>query len=158
MPRLLLEKQEQSMTGLKRLRPLGPLALLALVVALALPPVGFAAATPQYTKETQQAYEKQLKSGEIAEGTFNKKLRSLHIKTKKGELFLYKYPKKGEPALASQLKAHHVTVTILKPSEAAKEVKPVKHKLRYIAGGILIVVILIVGVVLLVNRRRTGDE
>jgi hypothetical protein len=146
------------MIGLKRLRPLGLLALPALVVALALPAVGLAAATPQYTKESQQAYEKQLKSGEITEATFNKKLRSLHIKTKTGELFLYKYPKKGEPALASQLKAHHVTTTVLKPSEAATEVKPAKHKLRYIAGGILIVVILIVGVVLLVNRRRTGDE
>ena len=146
------------MTGLKRLRPLGLMVPLALMVALALPAVGLAAATPTYTKESQQAYEKQLKAGEITEGTFNKKLRSLHIKTKNGELFIYKYPKKGEPALASQLQAHHVTVTILKPSEASKEVKPAKHKLRYIAGGILIVVILIVGVVLLVNRRRDGDE
>jgi hypothetical protein len=146
------------MTGLKRLCPLGLLAPLALFVALALPSAGLAAATPTYTKETQQAYEKQLNSGEIAEGTFNKKLRSLHIKTKHGELFLYKYPRKGEPALASQLKAHHITVTVLKPTEAAKEIKPAKHKLRYIAGGILIVVILIVGVVLLVNRRRRESE
>jgi hypothetical protein len=146
------------MTGLKRLRPLGLMAPLALVMALALPAVGLAAATPTYTPESQQAYEKQLHAGEIAEGTFNKKLRSLHIKTKNGDLFIYKYPKKGEPALASQLKAQHITVTILKPSEAAKEVKPAKHKLRYIAGGILIVVILIVGVVLLVNRRRSDDE
>ena len=146
------------MIGLKRLRPLGLLALLALFVALALPAVGLAAATPKYIKESQQAYEKQLHGGEIADATFNKKLRSLHIKTKNGTLYLYKYPKKGEPALDSQLKAAHVPVTILKPSEAAKEVKPAKHKLRYIAGGILIVVILIVGVVLLVNRRRgRGD-
>jgi hypothetical protein len=146
------------MTGLKRLRPLRLIAPLALLIALALPVAGLAAASPTYTKETQQAYERQLKRGEITEATFNKKLRSLHIKTKNGELFLYKYPKKGEPALSSQLKAHHVKVTILKPSEAAKEVKPAKHKLRYIAGGILIVVVLIVGIVLLVNRRRSGDE
>lgn len=146
------------MTGLKRPRPLGLMAPLALALALVMPAAGLAAATPEYTKESQQAYEKQLKAGEIAEGTFNKKLRSLHIKTKNGELFLYRYPKKGEPALAQQLAAHHVTVTVLKPSEAAKEVKPAKHKIRYIAGGILIVVILIVGVVVLVNRRRAQDE
>ena len=146
------------MTGLKRLRPLGLLALLALFAALVLPAAGLAAATPTYIKESQQAYEKQLHSGEIAEATFNKKLRSLHIKTKQGNLYLYKYPKKGEPALASQLTAAHIPVTILKPSEAAKEAKPAKHKLRYIAGGILIVVILIVGVVLLVNRRRGQDD
>ncbi len=146
------------MTRLKRLRPLGLMMPLALLIALVLPAAGLAATTPEYTKESQQAYEKQLKAGEITEGTFNKKLRSLHIKTKNGDLFIYKYPKKGEPDLAKQLEAHHVTVTILKPSEAAKEVKPAKHKLRYIAGGILIVVILIVGVVLLVNRTRREDE
>jgi len=146
------------MIGLKRLRPLGLLALLALFVALALPAVGLAAATPKYIKESQQAYEKQLHGGEIADATFNKKLRSLHIKTKNGTLYLYKYPKKGEPALAAQLKGAHVPITVLKPSEAAKEVTPVKHKLRYIAGGILIVVILIVGIVLLVNRRRSRDD
>jgi len=146
------------MTGLKRLRPLGLLALLALFAALVLPAAGLAAATPKYIKESQQAYEKQLHGGEIASATFNKKLRSLHIKTKNGTLYLYKYPAKGEPALASQLTAAHVPINVLKPSEAAKEVKPVKHKLRYIAGGILIVVILIVGVVLLVNRRRSRDD
>jgi len=146
------------MTGLKRLRPLGLLAPLALFVVLALPAVGLAAATPTYIHEGQQAFEQQLAKGEIAEGTFNKKLRSLHVKTKQGTLYLYKYAKKGEPALSAKLKAHHVRVTVLKPTEAAKEVKPAKHKLRYIAGGILIVVIVIVGVVLLVNRRRRGSE
>ncbi len=146
------------MTGLKRLRPLGLMAPLALVMALALPAVGLGAATVTFTKESQQAYEKQLKAGEIESATFNKRLRSVHIKTKNGELFLYKYPKKGEPALAAQLEAHHVPVTILKASEASKEVKTKPHKLRYIAGGILIVVILIVGGVVLVNRRRNRDE
>ena len=145
------------MTGLRRLVPLGLIAAIALVPALVLPAVGLAV-TPEFIKESQQAYEKQLNANEIVEGTFNKKLRSLHIKTKNGELFIYKYAKKGEPALAKELEAHHVKVTVLKPSEASKEVKPTQHKLRYIAGGILIVVILIVGVVLLVNRRRSEDE
>jgi len=146
------------MTGLKRLRPLGLLAPLVILVALAVPAVGLADVTPIYIKESQQAYESQLAKGEIAAATFNKKLRSLHIKTKNGTLYLYKYPKKGFPALDTQLKSHHITVTVLKPTEAAKEVKPAKHKLRYIAGGLLILVILIVGVVLLVNRRRGRDE
>jgi flagellar basal body-associated protein FliL len=146
------------MHGLKRKRPLCLIAAVTIVAALALPAVSLAASTPVFIKESQQAYEKQLKSGVIAEATFNKKLRNLHIKTKSGELFLYHYPKKGEQALAATLTAHHIPVTVLKPSEAAKESKPAKHKLRYIAGGIVIVVILIVGVVLLVNRRRQQDE
>ena len=99
-----------------------------------------------------------MKSGEIESVTINKLRRSVHIKTKNGELFLYRYPKKGEPAVASELTAHHVPVTILKHSEAVKEVKPHKHKLRYIAGGILIVVILIVGAFLLINRRRKRED
>ena len=47
-------------------------------------------------------------------------------------------------------------VSVLTPEAAQKEAerKPVHHKLRYIAGGILILVILIVGGVLLVFRRR----
>jgi hypothetical protein len=148
------------MTGLKRVRPLCLITSVVFLVALALPVTGLAAAAPTYTKETKQAYEKQLDSGVIAEGTFNKKLRNLHIKTKNGELFLYHYEKKGEPALAQQLAAHHIRVTVLKSSEAAKEAekKPAKHKLRYIAGGVLILVILIVGVVLLVNRRRGRED
>lgn len=146
------------MTGQKRHRPLGLLVLLALSAALAVPAAGLAATAARYTDETKQAYEQQLHSGQIAEATFNKKLRSLHVKTRSGELFLYRYPRKGYPPLEAQLRAHHVPVSVLKPSEAAKEVKPVKHKLRYIAGGILVVVIVIVGVVLLVNRRRSESE
>jgi ATP-dependent Zn protease len=145
------------MTGLTRARLLGLAALAALCLALAMPASGLGAATPTYTKETQQEFEKQLKSHDIASVTVNKRLRSLRITLKNGQHFLYHYAKKGEPKLVSELQARHVTVTVLKPAEAAKEVKPAKHKLRYIAGGILIVVVLIVGVVLLVNRTRQRD-
>jgi hypothetical protein len=145
------------MTGLRRLGALGLIAPLALAMALVLPAVGLAAAAVTYTKESLPAYEKQLKAGEIESVTINKLLRSVHVKTKNGELFIYRYPKKGEPATVSVLAAHHVPVTILEHSEAVKEVKH-KHKLRYIAGGILIVVILIVGAFLLVNRQRKRDD
>jgi hypothetical protein len=150
------------MNGLTRASGLALAALAVLVLTLSAPLSGaLAATTPQYTKETQQAYEQQLHKGEIKRATFNKKLRSLHITLKNGQLFIYRYPKKGEPNLAAQLKAKHVPVTILKPSQASKEAgtKPAKHKLRYIAGGALVLVVVIVGIVLLVNRRRaTRDE
>jgi hypothetical protein len=148
------------MTGLKRVRPLSLITPVMLLLALALPAAGIAATSSSYTKESQQAYEKQLDGGLIAEGTVNKRLGNLRIKTTNGELFLYHYPKKGEPAVVAALEAHHVKVTVLKPAEAAKEVhpKPVKHKLRYIAGGVVIVVILIVGGVLLFRRRGHEDE
>jgi hypothetical protein len=149
------------MTGLKRVRPLCLIVSVVLLAALALPAAGIAAASTQtYTEENQQAFESQLQKGEIATAVFNRKVRSLRITTKNGQYFLYHYPKKGSPALESALTAKHVTFTVLKKAEAEKEVKKksTKHKLRYIVGGIAIVVILIVGVVLLVNRRRKSAE
>src|SRR5471032_784817 len=120
------------MTGLTRASGLALAAFAALLLSLGAPLAGaLAAATPQYTKENQQAFEHQLSKGDIKSATFNKKLRSLHVELKDGSLFLYRYPKKGEPKLAAQLKAKHVLTTILKPSEAAKEAKAkrAKHKL-----------------------------
>lgn len=149
------------MTALTRARLLGIAVLSTLLVALAAPLADAGAAAPQYTKESQQAYEKQLNAGEIASATFNKRLRSLRLTLKNGEHVLYRYPKKGSKALEDALKAKHVSVTILKPSEAASEAKSSKkpgHKLRYIVGGVLVVVILIVGLVLLFNRGRRARE
>jgi hypothetical protein len=117
-----------------------------------------AAAEPvvHYTKESLKAYEHLLATGQIVDATFNKKVRSVHLTLKDGTHALVRYAAKGEPKLAAQLKAKGVPVTVLKPSEAAKEVvkKPAHHKLRYIAAGIVIVVILLVGAVLLIDRAR----
>jgi hypothetical protein len=43
-------------------------------------------------------------------------------------------------------------------SVQVKKAAPVKHKLRYIAGGILILVIIVVLIVLLIGRRRALAE
>jgi hypothetical protein len=129
---------------------------MCLSLALLVPLAGAAEGTVTYTHESLQAYEQQLASGQIQSATFNKRVRSLHLTLKDGRHMLVKYAARGEPALAAQLAAKRVPVTIEKPAEAAKEAKktPVHHKLRYIAGGILIAVIVIVGAVLLVDRRR----
>jgi hypothetical protein len=126
------------------------------MLALLAPAARGAEATIAYTHEGVKAYEQQLASGQIRSATFNKRVRSLHLTLKDGRHVLYRYPPKSEPALASQLQAKGVPVTILKPAEAAKEASktPVHHKLRYIAGGILVAVIVIVGAVLLFDRRR----
>jgi ATP-dependent Zn protease len=146
-------------------RQLAFLVLLALSLALALPAAAPAAEegttpTPTYTKESREAFEKQLEAHEIQSAEFNKKLRSLHIKTKDGTLYLYHYEKKGAPKLESQLKAKHVTYTILTPSAAAKEAKATKqtkHKIRYIVGGIVILLLVIGAIVFFVRRRNMRD-
>jgi hypothetical protein len=112
--------------------------------------------TVHYTKETQQDYERQLAAGEIQSATFNKKIRSLHLTLKNGNHVLFIYPAHDQPKLASELEKKGITVTVLKKTEADKEAtaKPVHHKLRYIAGGILVVIVIVVATVLLIDRKR----
>jgi hypothetical protein len=135
-------------------RPL--LALAApLLLAVALPWAANAA-TPTYQNEAQHEFESQLAHHEIASAVFNRQIRSLRLTLKDGRHFRYRYPRKTEPTLAAEMRAKGVPVTVLTAAEAKKELpkKHVHHKIRYIAGGILIAVIVIVGAVLLVNRRR----
>jgi hypothetical protein len=115
-----------------------------------------AEAVVNYQNESTNTYEQQLAGGQIQAVTINKRVRSLRVTLKDGRHMLAKYPAHQEPTFAAALQAKGVPVTVLKPAEAVKEVakKPVHHKLRYIAGGILIVVIVVVGAVLLIDRRR----
>jgi hypothetical protein len=131
------------------------LACVSLGLLLAGAPSPAAESTVHYQKESLQEYEKQLAGGEIRAATFNKKVRSIHLTLKDGRHVLVKYGAHEEPKYLAQLQAKRIPVTILQPAQAAKEAKkPVKHKLRYIAGGILVVVVIVVGAVLLIDRKR----
>jgi hypothetical protein len=150
------------MTGLTLARAFALAALAAVCALLAVPVLASAEGTPapSYVDESRQAYEQQLQKGEIASATFNRKVRSLRLTLKNGEHVLYHYLKAGAPPLESALRSKGVPVKILTAAEAKKEVhKHHRIRLRYIAGGILILVIIVVGIVLLVNvrRRRTAD-
>jgi len=115
-----------------------------------------AESTVTYQKESFKEYEQQLAGAQIQSVTINKRVRSLRITLKDGRYVLAKYAPHEEPKIAAALQAKGVPVTLLQPAEVAKEssAKPVHHKLRYIAGGILVVVIVVVGVVLYVDRKR----
>jgi uncharacterized protein HemX len=130
-----------------------------LMAALAAGAAG-AAGTIDYQKESFAEYKQQLASGQIQAVTINKRLRSLRVTLKDGRYVLARYNPHEETAVAAALAAKSVPVTVLTPTEALKEAKakPVKHKLRYIAGAIIIIVILIVGGVLYVNRKRRVER
>jgi hypothetical protein len=148
------------MTATKPLRQLA-VAVLTLCLVLATPVAGLAATTPEFTEESKQAFEQQLEKHEVASAEFNKKIRSLHIKTKNGNLYLYRYERKGSPAVESALKAHHVTFTVLTPTAADKEAKSLpkhtKHKIRYIVGGVILILVVIGLVVFFIRRGRMSD-
>jgi hypothetical protein len=131
------------------------LAAMSLGLLLAAAPSLAAETTVHYQKESLQEYEKQLAGGQIQAASFNKKVRSIHLTLKDGRHVLVKYGAGQEPTYVAQLQAKGVPVTILATAQAAKEAKkPVKHKLRYIAGGILVAVVIVVGAVLLIDRKR----
>jgi hypothetical protein len=138
------------MTATTRL-PLRAAFLAAALACLLLPASALAA-----EHESQQAYEKQLAAGEIAKARINKKVRHLDLTLKSGQVFVYVYPARSEPAVAAKITARHVPLEVLSPTAASTEAKkvPVHHKLRYIAAGILGAIVIIVLIVLFVDRRR----
>jgi ATP-dependent Zn protease len=133
---------------------------LALVACVALISAPAALAGPiAYQDESYAEFQQQLASGQITAVTINKRLASLRTTLKDGRYVLAKYGHKEEPKVAAALAAKHVPVTILTPAAAKSEapVKAVHHKLRYIAGGILILLIVVVGAVLVMRSRRRPD-
>src|ERR1700689_242991 len=108
-----------------------PACLLLTTAALA----AGAEPTIKYTPESFATYQQQLATGKIKAVTINKRVRSLRVTLKDGSYVLAKYQPHEEGKIASALQAKGVSITVLQPTEAAKEVvkKPVKHKLRYIA-------------------------
>jgi hypothetical protein len=135
-------------------------ALLALVACAALICAPAALAGPiAYQDESYAEFQQQLASGQIQAVTINRRLGSLRITLEDGRYVLAKYGRKGEPKAVAALTAKHVPVTVLTLVQANSEVpkKTVHHKLRYIAGGILILLIVVVGAVLVMRSRREPD-
>jgi 4-amino-4-deoxy-L-arabinose transferase-like glycosyltransferase len=130
----------------------GAVGTLVCLLALApLTPIVEAATVIHYQHESMQVFQVQLAHGEIRAATFNKKPHSLHLLLSDGRHVLAIYPPHNEPQLAAALEAKGVPVSIEKHKAKAA---PVHHTLRYIAGGILVIVILAILAVLLVGRRR----
>ena len=138
------------------IRPRRPVLALAAVLTagavtgVAAPARG--ARAVHFTPESYQALQGQIAAGQVHAATFNKKAHTLHITLADGRHVLVSYPSHDEPQLVAQLKSKGASVKIKKAKK-----KAVHHKLRYIAGGILVAVIAIVAIVLGVNRRRPHE-
>ena len=134
---------------------------LACIAGAALMPLTVAAGaagTVASQHESFTEYQHQLATGKIKAAKINKRLRSVHLTLTDGRHMLTKYLPHEEPKVLAELQAKGVPVTVEKQAEAAKEAaKPVHHKLRYIAGGILVVVVIVVGGVLFIDRKRKTE-
>jgi 4-amino-4-deoxy-L-arabinose transferase-like glycosyltransferase len=129
---------------------------LTCVLALApLAPAVEAATVIHYQHESYQTFQSQLAHGEIRTATFNKKPHSVHVLLNDGRHVLAIYPSHDEPQIAAALSAKGVSVSVEKHKS---KTAPVHHTLRYIAGGILVIVILAILAVLLIGRRRNLAE
>lgn len=121
------------------------LALLATVV----PPAVAATSSVHFQSESYSDFQKQLAHGEIHAATFNKKAHSIHLVLNDGRHMKASYPSHDEPRIAAAIRAKGVSVKVVEHKPPA-----VHHTLRYIAGGILVIVILAILAVLLIGRRR----
>lgn len=133
-------------------------AVCALLVAAVIAVPAGATTVIHFQQESVQAYEVQLHKGEVHALTFHPGTPTghLHVSMNNGTHFTVAYAMSEEDKLVAQAQAGHARVQIAKVT--VKKVVPVKHKLRYIAGGILIVVIIVVLIVLLIGRRRALAE
>jgi hypothetical protein len=134
------------------------LAAVCVTLAAAFVAAPAGAATIHFQKESLQAYEGELHKGEVHAVTFHPGATTghLHVSLNNGGHMTVSYAASQQGKLVTQAQAvgARVKIATLKTKKAAA----VHHKLRYIAGGILIGVILVVLLVLLIGRRRAVAE
>jgi len=131
--------------------------LLAASLAL-MPAAALGAEAIHFEKESLFAYEGQLHHKEVHALAFHPGTTTghLHISLNDGKHMTVEYAVANQGKLVAQAQAAGTRVQVAKAT--AKKTAPVKHRLRYIAAGILVVVILVVLAVLLIGRRRTLAE
>lgn len=130
-------------------------ALCAALLSLSIAAPAIAAGI-HFERESLKSYEAQLHKGEVHALTFHPgsggSAGHLHISLNNGEHMTVTYLASEQGKLVAQAQTANARVKVA--AVTTKKTAPVKHKLRYIAGGILIVVIVVVAIVLLVGRRR----
>jgi hypothetical protein len=124
---------------------------LVCLASISLTPSASAASSTKFTDESLQAYEQQLAGGQIAVARFSEKAHAMHLTLKDGRHMRVVYTPGAEPKLRAALQAKGVSLPAPKKSAG-------HHALRYVAAGIIVVLIAIAIGVLLVIRRRRREE
>jgi len=130
-----------------------------LVACLAMATTAFAATVIHFEPESLPALEGQLHHGQVHALAFHPAATTghIHVSLNDGKHMTVAYVSSEQAHVIAIANAAGTPVVIAqaKPKAAAK--KPA-HKLRYIAAGILVLVIIVVLSVLLIDRRRKLGE
>jgi hypothetical protein len=144
-------------TPRKGLRAIVAAGTLGCMLCVAVTASALAATAIHFQRESLPALEKQLHGHEVHALVFHPTPAPghIHASLNSGAHMSIVYAASEQAHLVAVAQAEGARVTVAK-STATK--KTVHHKLRYIAGGILVAVIVVVAVVLLVDRRRKLRE
>jgi hypothetical protein len=130
-----------------------------LVAGLAMSATALAATAIHFEPESLPALEGQLHHGQVHALSFHPSATTghIHVSLNDGKHMTVAYVNSEQAHVIALANAAGTPVVIAqaKPKAAAK---PVHHKLRYIAGGILVLVVIVVLAVLLIDRRRKLGE
>lgn len=129
------------------------LTLLCLAGTIAAPVLATTAI--HFQRESYAALLAQLHKGEVHALVLHPQGYKAHASLDNGGHFTATYPPGEVSRLEAQARAKGASFTVATSTHKATSTH---HKLRYIAGAILIVVILVVLAVLLVGRRRALVE
>jgi hypothetical protein len=105
--------------------------------------------------ESYPALQAQVKADQVRDAVFNKKAHTVHIVLKSLTRENVLYPSHQYLALTAQLKAQGAKILL---THAKVKKKSTHHKLRYIAGGIVVVAVIGIAGLLYVRRRRYMAE
>jgi hypothetical protein len=126
-----------------------------LACAYLIPGAGAASAakssTAHFTQESIQAYEQQLARGQIKLATFSVPKHTMRLTLTDGRHVHVIYAHGEEQKLHAALAAKGVSLPAVPKHHTV-------HKLRYIAVGVLVVVLILAGVAFMVIRRRRRAE
>jgi len=112
-----------------------------------------------FEPETLSALEGQLHHGQVHALSIHPGTTTghIHVSLNDGRHMTVPYSPAEQAHLIAIAHAAGTPVAVAK-AKPKKAVKAAKHKLRYIAAGILVIVIIVVAAVLLLDRRRKLGE
>ncbi|HUB73000.1 MAG TPA: hypothetical protein VL979_03045 [Solirubrobacteraceae bacterium] len=152
------------MTPATRLSAIAAMAACAALLACAalVTPVSAAGVTSEsqaYTAESLKSFEAQLDAGEVASVRFDPKLHEVRVILKSGQHVLAHYEAHHQLKLAKLVRSHHLKPLTIHGKTVGKAGHP-GHKLRYIVGGAIVVVLVLVGagLVFVLRRRRALSD